>query len=98
MPGAVLVMGIIILISASIIVMVMRLGIRTDGDFHGGPSESTAVSFWSKRADKLQARQQVSAVTEVAGATGTSTEDAEAEKERKRAEALARKAARQAKS
>jgi hypothetical protein len=98
MEPAVLVLLVIIGISASVVVLVFVYGIRTDGDFHGGPADSTAVNFWTQRAEKMQARQQISAVTETAGEAGTSAEDEEAEKARKRAEALARKAARQAKS
>jgi hypothetical protein len=98
MEPAVLVLLVIIGISFGVVLLVMRYGTRTEGDFHGGPADSTAVSFWTQRADKLAARQQLSVVTEAAGEAGASAEDEEAEKARKRAEALARKAARQAKS
>lgn len=97
MSPAVLVMGIIIVLSFCIVVAVMYYGVKTEGDFHGGAAESAGVSYWQKRAERLAARQQQAAAGVVTATAGEGADDAEAEKARKRAEALARKAARAAK-
>jgi hypothetical protein len=94
MHPSVIVLGVIIVLSFTIVFMVLRVGARDDEPL-GEPSKSLA--FWGNLADKVEARenaalQTVGATTAAGGAA--SDED---EKERKRQEALARKAARQAK-
>jgi len=75
--------------------MVMRVGTHDDEPLASGPS--AAVDFWSKMANKVEARENAaSATANVTVAAGGAAGD-EVEKERKRQEALARKAARQAK-
>ena len=89
-------MGVIIVLSFTILVMVMRVGTIDDEPLHAGPSAS--VSYWTNMANKVEARQSGALQAVAAGdATGGAAND-EAEKERKRQEALARKAARQSKS
>lgn len=95
-PAAVLVMGIIIALSALLMIGVTFLGTRPEEHPHG---ESEAVAYWSARADKLAARQQKALEAGTASTGGAAAaSDADADKERKRQEALARKAARAAKS
>ena len=89
-----IVLGVIIALSFTIVFMVLRVGTHDDEPL-GEPSKS--VAFWGNLADKVEARN--SAALQPIGVT-TAAGDAvsdEAEKERKRQEALARKAARQAK-
>ncbi len=91
---SVIVLGVIIVLAFTVVVMVMRVGTHDDEPLHSGPSAS--VDFWSKLANKVEARQNAAApAADVAAITGAVSD--EAEKERKRQEALARKAARQAK-
>lgn len=89
-------MSIIIFLSACVVLAVMYLGTRAEPEHEG---ESPAVAYWKARAERIEARRQqaVQAVDETTGAAVEVT-DAEAEKERKRQEALARRAARAAKS
>ena len=90
---SVIVLGVIIVLSFTIVLMVMRVGTNDDEPLASGPS--AAVDFWSKMANKVEARQNAaSATADVTVAAGGTAGD-EAEKERKRQEALARKAARQ---
>lgn len=94
-PGAVAVMGVIIVLSFLIVVAVMYFGTRTD-PAHEGHGASDAVKFWTARAEKVEARLSSTAVV-TAEKTAAAAADNEAEKARKREEALARKAARSAK-
>jgi len=90
-----IVLTIIILLSFTIVAMVMRVGTRDDEPL-GEPAKS--INFWTKLADKVEARNSGALQTaNVTAAAGSAASD-EAEKERKRQEALARKAARQSKS
>lgn len=92
---SVIVLGVIIVLSFTIVLMVMRVGTHDDEPLHEGPS--AAVNFWTNLANKVQARENAAAAADaVAVVPGPAASD-EAEKERKRQEALARKAARQAK-
>ena len=92
---SVIVLGVIIVLSFTIVAMVMRVGTHDDEPLHSGPS--AAVGFWSNLANKVEAKQDAAApASDAAAASGAAVSD-EAEKERKRQEALARKAARQAK-
>lgn len=94
-PGAVAVMGIIIVLSFLIVVAVMYYGTRADHaeELH---SDSVAVAYWTTRAEKTEARLNPTEATTTETAATDSADDDE-EKRRKREEALARKAARAAK-
>jgi cytoskeletal protein RodZ len=94
-PGAVAVMAIIIVLSFLIVVAVMYYGTRSDNS-HAAHETSQAVSYWTARAEKIEARLSSSAVVATEGTAADNADD-EAEKQRKREEALARKAARAAK-
>ena len=92
---SVIVLGVIIVLSFTLIAMVIRVGTNDDEPLHEGPS--AAVSFWSKIANNVESHNKAAApASDIAAVSGGAVSD-EAEKERKRQEALARKAARQAK-
>lgn len=94
---AVIVMGVIIVLSFTIVLMVMRVGTIDDQPLHEGPAKS--VGFWETLADRSEARRNPALqATATAPEAASALVSDEAEKERKRQEALARKAARQAKS
>jgi hypothetical protein len=92
---SVIVLGVIIVLSFTIVLMVMRVGTHDDEPLHSGPSAS--VDFWSKLANKVEARQNAAAPADAVAVVAAGGASDEAEKERKRQEALARKAARQSK-
>jgi len=94
--ASVIALGVIIVLSFTIVLMVVRVGTHDDEPLASGPS--AAVSYWTNLANKVEARQSgaVQAVAVADGIGGAAND--EAEKERKRQDALARKAARQAKS
>ncbi len=94
-PGAVAVMGIIIVLSFLIVVAVMYFGTRSDNS-HAAHEGSPAVAYWTARAEKIEARLSPAAVVATEGSAAGVADDEE-EKRRKREEALARKAARAAK-
>jgi len=90
-----IVLGVIIVLSFTIVLMVMRVGTHDDEPLHEGPS--AAVNFWSNLANKVEARQNAAAPVDAVSVVAGGAVSDEAEKERKRQEALARKAARQSK-
>jgi hypothetical protein len=98
MSGGILVLTVIIVLSFGIVVAVMYYGTQPDVDA-GHHAESRAVAYWTARAERETARRQaaVQGAVESSGGAAAAAGD-EAEKERKRQEALARKAARAAKS
>jgi hypothetical protein len=94
MHPSVIVLGVIIALSFTIVFMVIRVGVHDDEPL-GEPSKS--IAFWGKLADKVEARENAALQTVGVAADAGGAASDEAEKERKRQEALARKAARQAK-
>jgi hypothetical protein len=92
---SVIVLGVIIVLAFTVVVMVMRVGTHDDEPLHEGPS--AAVNFWTKLANKVEARENAAASPDAVAVVAGGAASDEAEKERKRQEALARKAARQAK-
>src|SRR5262245_25307326 len=99
MSGGLLVLGVIIILSFGIVVAVMYYGKRPDVDA-GHHADSKAVAYWTARAAREEERRLAvsGAAAAAASSAVTASGDDDEEKERKRQEALARKAARAAKS